>query len=188
MLVHSDSSIPKRVLTAWLRNAQAELIAEAIVAEDRLIVVSCEPKAYEVSFDQMPALKKIAPRYRMNFELAEDGSFIHWPSADIHLDLDAIRAVIDSRWRKKSERLRQAHGREYGAAIAALRREHDLKQTDIAGISERQLRRVEESGAVSLRSIELLARAHRMTLSRYMDAIAHKLKTTASDAVAIAPG
>lgn len=174
MLVHSDWSVPKRVLTAWLRNAQAELIAEATVAGDRLIVVSCEPKTYEVGFDQMPALKKVQPRDRGSFELADDGSFIHWPSADIHLDLDAIRAVIDPKWRKKSERVRQTHGREYGRAIAALRREHGLTQTDIAGISERQLRRIEESGAVSVRTMELLARAHQMRLSDYLDAVAHQ--------------
>ena len=177
ILVHSDSSVPKRVLTAWLRDAQAELIAEATVAGDRLIVVSCEPKTYEVGFDRMPALKRIAREHRNRFDLAEDGSFIHWLSADIHLDLDAIRAVIDPKWRKKSERLRKSHGREYGAAIAALRRDHGLRQTDISGISERQLRRIEESGAVSLRTMELLARAHRITLSNYLDAVAAKLKS-----------
>ena len=48
-----------RVLAAWQHNAQAELIADATVADDWLIVVSCEPKTYEVRFDQMPALKKI---------------------------------------------------------------------------------------------------------------------------------
>jgi hypothetical protein len=186
MLVHSDSSVPNRVLSAWLRNAQSELIAEATVAGDRLIVVSCEPKRYEVGFDQMLALKKIARQYRNTFELAEDGSFIHWPSADIHLDLDAIRVVIDPKWRKKSERIRQKHSREYGAAIAALRSDHGFKQTDIRGVSERQLRRIEESGAVSLRTMEHLARAHRMTLDHYMDAVARKLRPSASDSAASA--
>jgi hypothetical protein len=122
----------------------------------------------------MPALKKVQPQDRESFELAEDGSFIHWPSADIHLDLDAIRAAIDPKWRKKSERVRQTHGRLYGRAIAALRRERGLTQTGIAGVSERQLRRIEESGAVSVRTMELLARAHQMTLSDYLDAVAHQ--------------
>ncbi len=186
MLVHSDSSMPHRVLAAWLHNAQAELIAEATVVDDRLIVVSCEPKTCEVGFDQMPALKKIERQHRKSFELAEDGGFIHWPSADIHLDLDAIRAVIDPKWRKKSERIRQTHGREYGAAIATLRKDLGLRQTDIAGVSERQLRRIEESGAVSVRTMELLARAHRMTLPHYMDTVARKLRASVSGDNAIA--
>ena len=70
MLVHSNSSVPNRVLAAWRHNAQAELIADATVAGNRLIVVSCEPKTYEISFDRMPALKKIAPQERRNFEIA----------------------------------------------------------------------------------------------------------------------
>ena len=179
MLVHSNSSVPNRVLAAWLHNAQAELIADATVAGDRLIVVSCEPKTYEVRFDQMPALKKIASRERRNFEIAEDGSFIWWPSADIHLDLDALRTITDPSWRKRAKRIRQTHGREYGMAIAALRKDHGLRQTDILGVSERQLRRIEESGAVSVHSMEQLAKAHGMPLAQYLDALAHKLRPLA---------
>ena len=176
MLVHSNSLVPNRVLAAWQRNAQAELIADAMVADDRLILVSCEPKTYEVRFDQMPALKKIAPQQRPNFEIAEDGSFIWWPSADIHLDLDALRTITDPSWRKRAKRIRRTHGREYGIAIAALRKDHGLRQTDIPGVSERQLRRIEESGAVSVHTMEQLAKAHRMPLAQYLDALAHKLR------------
>ncbi len=188
MLVHSNPSVPHRVLAAWLRNAQAELIARATVADDRLIVVSCEPKMYEVRFDQMPALKRIAPQQRGNFEIAEDGSFIWWPSEDIHLDLDAIRTVTDTAWRKKAERLRRVHGREYGAAIATVRREHALRQTDIPGVSERQLRRIEESGAVAVRTMEQLASAHGIALADYLDELARKLRAAphhSRDAVAV---
>jgi uncharacterized protein DUF2442 len=177
MLVHSNSSVPNRVLAAWRHNAQAELIADATVAGNRLIVVSCEPKTYELSFDRMPALKKIAPQERRNFEIAEDGSFIRWPAADIHLDLDALRTITDPAWRKRAERIRRTHGREYGKAIAALRKVHSLRQTDIPGVSERQLRRIEESGAVSVHTMEQLARAHGMPLPEYMSELACRLRS-----------
>lgn len=179
MLVHSNSSVPNRVLAAWRHNAQTELIADATVADDRLIVVSCEPKTYEVGFDQTPALKKIAPHQRRNFEIAEDGTFIWWPSADIHLDLDALRTVIDPAWRKRARRIRRTYGREYGMAIAALRKDHGLRQNDIHGVSERQLRRIEESGAVSVHAMEQLAKSHGMTLAVYMDKLARKLRPAA---------
>ena len=178
MVAHSSSLIPHRVLAAWLHNAQAELIAHATVADDRLIVVSCEPKTYEVRFDQMPALRKIPRKERSIFEIQEDGSFIWWPSADVHLDLDALRTVIDPAWQKRAERIRRTHGVEYGAAIAAIRKDHGLRQTDIRGLSERQLRRIEESGAVSVRTMEQLADAHGMVLAEYLDALAHKLKAS----------
>ena len=159
-------------------NAQSELIATASVADDRLIVISCEPKTYEVGFNAMPALKKISRKHRRDFKIAEDGAFIHWPSEDIDLDLDAIRSATDPLWRKKSERIRRAHGREYGRAIASMRRAHDLKQSEVDGISERQLRRIEQTGYVSVSVLEKLAKAHRLPLDRYLHKVARELKAT----------
>jgi hypothetical protein len=170
-----------RVLAAWQHDAQAELIANARVTDDRLIVISCEPKTYEIGFDQMPALKKIPPPRRRDFEIAEDGSFIWWPWADIHLNLDAIKSVVDPVWRRKSERLRRAHGREYGAAIAALRKERGLKQTEVPGISARQLRRIEQSGDISVRTLKQLAEAHGITLENYLNALAGKVTHSPKD-------
>lgn len=178
IIVHSNSSLPRRVMTAWLRNSQAELIASATVAGDRLILMSCEPRTYEIRFDQLPSLKCIAPPQRRDFRVAEDGSFIWWPAPDVHLDLDAVRAVIDPSRRKKAEHFRREYGRQYGAAIAAVRKDHGLRQTDIPGLSERQLRRIEESGAVSVRAIEYLAKAHGMSTTDYLDALARTLSPT----------
>jgi hypothetical protein len=175
VLVHSDSRLPRRVLSAWMHNAQAELIANADVADDRLVVISCEPKTYELGFHQMPALKRIPTRERRSFEIDDDGSFISWPASDIDLDLDAIRSVVDPKWRRKSERMRRAHGREYGTAISRLRQERGLKQTEVQGLSERQLRRIERSGEVSVQSLKLLASAHGMKLNRYLNAVAQKV-------------
>lgn len=160
-------------------NREHKLQANATVAGDRLIVISCEPMTYELGFDQIPALSKLPASERCNFEIAQDGSFIWWPSRDIHLDLDAIRSVVDPGWRRKSERLRRAHGRAYGAAIATMRRERGLKQTEVPGISERQLRRIEQSGAVSVRTLKQLAEAHHVSLEDYMDAVASKIPLSA---------
>jgi len=71
------------------------------------------------------------------------------------------RAWWDPIWRRKSERLRRAHGREYGAAITAVRKERKLKQTEVPGISERQLRRIEQSGDISARTFETVGRGPR---------------------------
>jgi hypothetical protein len=43
----------------------------------------------------MAALKRIPDAERANFSMDEDGSYIHWPGPDIHLDLDAVRVAID---------------------------------------------------------------------------------------------
>lgn len=53
-----------------------------------------------------------------------------------------------------------------------MRRDHGLKQSDVDGISERQLRRIEQTGDVSVSVLEKLATAHRMSLARYLDQLA----------------
>jgi hypothetical protein len=54
-LVHSDLTVPRRVLTAWWHGAQSELIAEGNMADDRLFVISCALERYEIPFDKMVA-------------------------------------------------------------------------------------------------------------------------------------
>jgi hypothetical protein len=95
--------------------------------------------------------------------------------------LDAIKSVVDPIWRRKSERLRRAHGREYGAPIAAVRKERGLKQTEVPGISERQLRRIEQSGDISVCTLKQLAEAHGMTLEDYLNALAGKVRRSSKD-------
>jgi hypothetical protein len=54
-----------------------------------------------------------------------------------------------------------------------------LKQTEVPGISERQLRRIEQSGAVSVRTLKQLAEAHHVSLEDYIDAVASKIPLSA---------
>jgi hypothetical protein len=174
-LVHSDLTVPRRVLTAWSHGAQSELIADANVAGDCLFVISCALDRYEVPFGEMPALKRLPEAERAAFEIDEDGSFIHWPASDIHVDIDAIRAALDPEWRAKALAARAARDRRYGAAIAKLRVARGLKQSDVAGLSERQVRRIEKGEGTTYESLRLLAAAHGMEISDYLHEVARFL-------------
>ncbi len=171
-IVHSDFRVPNRVLRAWEAGAQTTLIADAQVVGNDLLVMSCEPETYRIPFPSVPALKKLPKEERGHFEIADDGSFIHWPSQDIHLDLDSLLVAIDPARRAKADRVKRAYGQRYGAAIARLRNERHLRQTDIPGLSEREVRRIEESGEITTESLRKLAEAHEMTLPDYLNAIA----------------
>jgi len=59
-LVHTNSVVPKRVINAWTMGAQEQLIADATVIGDRLLVLSCAIEKLEVPFDSLPALKRIS--------------------------------------------------------------------------------------------------------------------------------
>jgi hypothetical protein len=171
-VVHSDPSLPRRVLTAWTHHAQDQLIAKASVSKDRLFVLSCALQPYEVGFDAMAALKRIPVAERANFSVDEDGSYIHWPEPDIHLDLDAVRAAINPEERAKAKAAKALHDGRYGAAIAKLRLEKSLMQSDIEGLSERQVRRIEKGEGTTLEALRRLAAAHQMDLDEYLREVA----------------
>jgi hypothetical protein len=171
-VVHSDPSVPRRILTAWLQNAQDELIAEASVSTDRLFVLSCALQPYEIAFDRMPALQRIPAAERATFTVDQDGSYIHWPGPDIHIDLDAIRATIDPEARAKAATAKALHDNGYGAAIAKLRLASGLKQSAVEGLSERQVRRIEKGEGTTYEALRRLAAAHHMNLEKYLQAVA----------------
>lgn len=149
------------------------MIANATVIDDRLIVISCEPETYEIGFDALPSLRKLSSNERSDFGVSADGSYIYWPGADIHLDIDAIRNVLDPNWRDEAAAKRLEHDASYGHAIAELRKESGLRQSDIPGLSERRVRRIESGEGLTAAALRFLAVAHKMDLDEYLTALAN---------------
>lgn len=172
MIVYSDYKIPQRILTAWKLGAQNQLIADAIYFDDKLSVMSCALEKYDVFFSKIPAMNKIPINERNSFEIVPDGSYIYWPNSDVHIDLDSIRCAIDETWKARFVALRLVQNNNYGKAIAALRKKLKLRQADVKGLSERQLRRIETGEPTSVNTLKLLAKAHSMELSDYLDKLA----------------
>lgn len=180
MIVYSDFNIPQRILKAWQLGAQNQLIADAIYLDNELRVFTCALEKIEVQFKEITAMNKIPMNERDSFEIADDGSYIHWPKSDVHIDLDSIRYAIDDAWRERSEATRLMHDKRYGEAIGLLRKEHKLRQSDMIGLSERQIRRIEAGERTSFDTFKLLANAHGMNLNDYLDKIALLLRNKAS--------
>src|SRR5262249_4518760 len=141
-----------------------ELIATATVADSKLLLMSCAFERFEIDFDSVPALKRIPATERRTFNVSDDGSYIHWSEPDVHLDIDAIRSVVDRDWRARTSAARLAHNASYGRAIEATRKEHGLRQSDIDGLSERHVRRIEGGGPVTASALRALATAHKLSL------------------------
>jgi hypothetical protein len=169
---HTDFTVPRRVLSAWKRGTQNELIADARVMGDALYVLSCEPESYRIPFENVTPLRNLPANERGKFRIADDGSYVHWPAQDVHMDLDALLTAVDPERKAKAERSKRSYGQRYGAAIARLRNERGLNQTDVRGLSDREVRRIEAKGEVTADSLKKLAAAHGMELSEYMNALA----------------
>ncbi len=145
IVVHTDWDVPARVLRAWELGVQEHLIAKASATKDKLFVLSCSLKAFEVPFDAVKALKAMPLGERDQFVAADDGSYLHWPISDSHLDLDALRYATDPQWRKKVDLERTTHDARFGAAVVSVRKGCRLGQSDIRGVSEGQVRRIERA-------------------------------------------
>ena len=176
-VVYSNDVLPRRVLSAWSCGAQDDLIADATVADDRLFVISCTLERFEVPFEKIGALRCIPVSARGQFIVQQDGAYIHWPQADVHLDLDAIRVAINPTARKRAARVKARHDQLYGRAIARVRQKYGLKQSDIEGLSERQVRRIEKGEGTTVRALERLARAHGKALQDYLAEVAHMVSS-----------
>lgn len=175
VILHSNNDLPKRILAAWQAGAQEQLIAQATVIKDSLWVTDCALKNWEIPFRVLPALAAITPEKRADFEIDEDGSYLYWPSSDLHLDLEALRATVDPEWQEKLAAERAMYDLRFGQALATVRKAHHLKQTDIPGISSRQIRRIEKGWRPKLATLRKLSQAHGLSVNEYLEEIAQTI-------------
>ena len=175
-LIHTNAELPQRVINAWSWGAQDQLIAKATMVGDRLLVFSCAMEKLEIAFSALPCLKLIPIEEWGDFTISEEGSYLHWPKQDIHLDLDALRYALDSNIKHKFDAYKLTHDQLFGKAIATLRKQSKLKQSDIIGLSERQVSRIEKGEGTKVETLDLFAQAHQMELNDYLEAVANLME------------
>ncbi|MEM9275252.1 MAG: helix-turn-helix domain-containing protein [Cyanobacteria bacterium P01_F01_bin.143] len=173
-----DIITAKRIKRAWEWEAEDELIACATASSDSLFVMGCDFEYWKIPFSSLPCFEKIPISERNSFKLDEDGSYLYWECADIHLDLENFKAVIDPEFRAKLLLEKQKYNESFGKAIQLLRKEYKLKQKDITNISNRHLRRIEKEGyQPTLDILKKLAIAHQLDLESYIEKVSEQLKT-----------
>jgi hypothetical protein len=184
-----DTDVPRRVLLGWALGAPGEMIADARVmgGGERLLVVSCAMNQTECAFDDIPALAQVPGEERPDFEVASDGSYLHWPASGVDLDLEALRYYTDAEpRRRRADRERLARSEQFGAAVATVRGRHGLRQTDVEGLSARQVRRIEKGESeASASALEKLAEAHGLRANDYLEEVAEELSSASRDASAV---
>jgi DNA-binding transcriptional regulator YiaG len=175
-----DADAVARMVFARQVQAEARFIASAAVEGGTLIVWSCEPRRYAVPASEIPSLAKMTPAALANFEVSETGSRIHWKDGDVDLNLDVIRAYADPDVRRQHEAERRKEAARYAGAIRKLREERGLTQARIAGLSERQVRRLEEGDTLPQSStLKKLAAAHEMSVEAYLKELAKRSSRSA---------
>ncbi len=163
----------QRLVRAHRAGAEQQLIASASLEDGTLFVWSCEPRLYRVPAKEIPALADLDDEQLQKFDVSSSGSRLHWPGADVDINLDTIRFHSDPAYRRTAEAALRREASRYAKAIKTLRKKHALKQGDIAGLSERQVRRLEQGEAFPhAKTVEKLAGAHGMEVPAYLKELA----------------
>jgi hypothetical protein len=178
VLVHAsdDWQTPKRVMNAWKMGAEDCLIATASANAKTLHIVNCALESFEIDFDKIPALKGVDHQERKNFKIEPYGSYIYWSVGDVHLDIESLRYLKDSDFRKDKDNEKLLHDKAFGSAVSKIRKLAGLKQSEIVGVSERQLRRIESEGVrPTIATLKALAQSHKLGVDEYLEQIARNM-------------
>jgi hypothetical protein len=173
-----DVETARRIVLARQSKAEKELIASASIEDGKLVVWSCEPARFEVPVSEIAPLAKLPPDVLLRFEVSSSGSRIHWLDADVDINLDTIREYADPQLRRRHEDLARKEASRYADAIRVFREERGLKQTAIPGLTDRQVRRLEEGTTVPhLDTLKKLAAAHDLSVDDYLSELAARSRS-----------
>ena len=95
---------------------------------------------------------------------------------DLHLDIDGIRQLIEPDYRQQLVLERIRNDKCFGMAVAEVRSKYGLRQADIDGLSERQLRRIEDGARPRVKTLEKLSSAHGLDTNAYLNEVAEAIQ------------
>ena len=161
-----SSSSDDSIVDAWLEN-------------DKLVLLLPNLERRFVPLNKLSRFVGSDPAKLAQFEIDEDGRFLFWPHADAHLGLEQLSQLVDPSAVLAAKQSSTEFNKHYGAAIRAVREASNLKQADIDGIAERDLRRIERGEqAASKSALEALSKAHELTLGVYLKKLAGRMIAT----------
>ncbi len=171
------SQLLGRVCFALGRDGSRGSIIDAYLAGDSLFVRGPKHRMLHVPVSSIRALSGQARAVLRNFVIDPDGSFVHWPDLDVHLGWNQFLQAIDPEELRKAQQRTEGYNKRYGAAIRKVREEAGLSQSKIEGLTERQLRRIEQGECRATRTaLATLAKAHRLDTNSYMERLAKVMK------------
>lgn len=141
--VTRDVGAVRRLLVASLRGDPRLGIVDAYLLGASLIVVTGDFEIRSFPVDRVPELAALEEAERAAFEIDVDGSYLHWPSRDLHVGVAQLLQAADPGYLVDLEIQRNSSDFT-GRALRLIREERGLRQIDVPGLSERQVRRIED--------------------------------------------
>lgn len=164
------SQLLGRVCSALGRDGSHGSIIDAYLAGDTLLVRGPRHRMLHVPVSSIPALRGQSLAVLRKFEIDPDGSFIYWPDLDAHLGWKQFLHAVDPAELRRAEQRSAGFNERYGAAIRKLREAAGILQSRVEGLTERQIRRIEQGECrATAAAITALAKAHGLDADVYME-------------------
>lgn len=182
-----DAGTVRRLLIGLSRRQPVLGIVDAYLLGSDLHVLTADFESRCFPVRTIPLLARLSAADRADFIVDEDGSYLHWPARDLHIGISQILQEVDPAFMTDIAIERNEYDK-VGAALRAMRDERSLRQSDIAGISVRQVSRVEQ-GFSRLRygAAQKFAAAFGMSTSAFLDELGRRAAALHNDADPVRP-
>lgn len=183
--VTRDAGALRRLLVSQKRRLPEEGIVDAYALGDELVLVLGDLTVRSFPSDQVPRLADRGRKALQGFEIDSDGSYLRWPDMDVDLGVSSLLQAVDPTYLADVEIERIAE-EDTGAAIRAMREERGLRQKDISGLGERQVRRLEtgESRLTAAAAREF-AESFDLSLDRFLELLGQRLGKQEKEGVSV---
>jgi len=167
----------ERLLLALRSGQSRQRILDAWWEGQTLVVVNPQFKRLHVPVGRIAVLGGRPGKTLERFQIDEDGLFICWPELDVHLGWEQFAQAIGEADYLKARQESADFNARYGQAIRAFREARGLRQSDVQGLTPRQVGRIERGECRATHSaLKKLAGAHGLAVSDYMAELADLLQ------------
>ena len=170
-----DPLVVQRLIIALKRPAPWEGILDAYVLARSLVVVLGDMSAREFPIEKLPRVRRFEPAVLNNFEIDSAGSYLHWPDRDVHMGPSQMLQAVDPMYLADVE-IRRYDMEKASLALLDMRNDRYLTQTDIPGLSERHVRRLEnEKARLTVEAATRFAGAFELTLPEFLKELSERI-------------
>ncbi|HET7232299.1 MAG TPA: hypothetical protein VFJ16_19995 [Longimicrobium sp.] len=169
-----DAGVLRRLLVASVREDPRLGIVDAYLLGGELVILCGDLESRSFPIARLPGVAELVADQQDAFEIDSDGSYLYWPAGDLHLGVSQLLQAADPAFLADVYIKRNSNDFT-GRALRQIREERGLRQVDIPGLSERQVRRIEDGiSRLRVASAECFALALGIPLNELLEKVARR--------------
>lgn len=173
--VTRDPAALKRQAIALNRDHVFEGLLDAYLVDKDLYVVHGDLSVRAFPLSQLDFLSDLDEEQIQAFQVHTSGSFLQWPSHDLRVGASQLLQAVDPMFLADIA-IERYSAEKMSLTLRALRKESGLTQSDIPGLSDRHIRRLEnEEVRLTAETAEKYAKAFGTSLSEFLEELGRRL-------------